>query len=930
MNKPSNAFYVVALVVLCVSLILSGCKAKTKEDLLKEGINLLNTGDVSGAIILFKNSLEKDQNYFDARRQLAKAYLTAGKYEQSEKEFKKVLLMNPSQSDAYLDLSRSYLLSNRPDEALKETDNYLHVHPDSSEAFELLGHSYVLKNDLDQAEKSFLQALKLNPDAFSAKLGLAGVYMQRKDGQRAKELAEEVISKDKGNIKAYYLLARIEESAGDLEKALGIYRKITEMSPRESIALYKSGLLYIQKGQWDRAAEIADLLLKRFPQKPEGNTLTGSMYFHKKNFGDAIIAFQNSIKTKPTVEAYYFLGLSQYNKGELEQARSQFNKILAYDPSMVQARLMLGVIFLTQKRPDDAITEISKVLQNDGNNALAYNMLGSAYMAKGMYEEAMKELSSAILVDPTLIDAHLKKGAFDIATGNQKGAESELKTAVKVSPDLLNTRLILASYYVKHKDYSKAIATLKQGVTGKKTDAPLYNYIAIALFSEKKEVEAISFFEKAKETNPDYFAPYFNLAAYYSIRGDHEKELKEYNEVLKKDPKNVSALVNIALSFELRGRREDALAYYKKGKETMDPRGFFSLAGYFARKEDMKKAVEVLDEAVRAKIGVSEALSTKGKMYLSQKMYREAAATFEKLEAADPGKGFPLILSAYISARDYNGAMKRIEGKLKERPNDVEMRAQLAKIHILLKDPRKALENANMIIARQPGSAFGYTVLASVYESQNDLEAAQNTLKKGLQVDEKNVQALMMLGELYTKKKDYAHAINVYDDVVRNNPLYFQAVFAQGVTYDLRGMKREAVQKYREVCERSDGYVPALNNLAYLLLEGYGTKEEALELAIKANRIEPMNADVLDTLGYSLLKNGRKDESLSVLSRAAALRPENPSILYHIALAQEESGQRPLAIESVKKALQMGSFPDAKNADILLAKLKAGIDRRKK
>jgi hypothetical protein len=26
----------------------------------------------------------------------------------------------------------------------------------------------------------------------------------------------------------------------------------------------------------------------------------------------------------------------------------------------------------------------------------------------------------------------------------------------------------------------------------------------------------------------------------------------------------------------------------------------------------------------------------------------------------------------------------------------------------------------------------------------------------------------------------------------------------------------------------------------------------------------------------------------------------------------------------------MGSFPDAKNADILLAKLKAGIDRRKK
>ena len=200
MKKPVKTFYVMALAVPCILLLLGGCKARTKEDLLKEGVKRLNAGDAAGAIVLLKNSLEKDQNYFDARRQLAKAYLAAGKYEQAEKECRKVLMMNPSKSDAYLDLSRVYLLSNKPDEALKEAEDYLHLHQDSPEAFELMGRSYLMKNDLVQAESSFLQAMKAAPADTSPKLGLAVVYLQKKDEQHARALLDEVITKVNINI----------------------------------------------------------------------------------------------------------------------------------------------------------------------------------------------------------------------------------------------------------------------------------------------------------------------------------------------------------------------------------------------------------------------------------------------------------------------------------------------------------------------------------------------------------------------------------------------------------------------------------------------------------------------------------------------------------------------------------------------------------
>jgi thioredoxin-like negative regulator of GroEL len=77
---------------------LSGCtgKYKTKEQLLNEGIELVQNNNPGGAIILFKNALDKDQNYFEARFRLAKAYYAIGKLDAAEKELRKVRRQDPS------------------------------------------------------------------------------------------------------------------------------------------------------------------------------------------------------------------------------------------------------------------------------------------------------------------------------------------------------------------------------------------------------------------------------------------------------------------------------------------------------------------------------------------------------------------------------------------------------------------------------------------------------------------------------------------------------------------------------------------------------------------------------------------------------------------------------------------------------------------
>ena len=180
----------------------------------------------------------------------------------------------------------------------------------------------------------------------------------------------------------------------------------------------------------------------------------------------------------------------------------------------------------------------------------------------------------------------------------------------------------------------------------------------------------------------------------------------------------------------------------------------------------------------------------------------------------------------------------------------------------------------------------------------------------------------MVLGDLYTKKRDYASAMKVYESTLKSKPGYIPAMFSQAAVYEMTGRQKEAIKNYRAIIEKSENYVPALNNLAYAYVEGSGSKEEALKLAMKAYTSAPNNASVIDTLGYVLLKNGKKDDAKRLLEKAASLLPENPSVHYHLALAYRETGDKEKAKGHLAKAIEKKDFPEYEKAIKLLQELK--------
>lgn len=93
-------------------------------------------------------------------------------------------------------------------------------------------------------------------------------------------------------------------------------------------------------------------------------------------------------------------------------------------------------------------------------------------------------------------------------------------------------------------------------------------------------------------------------------------------------------------------------------------------------------------------------------------------------------------------------------------------------------------------------------------------------------------------------------------------------------------------------------------------------------MAFIAFKQEPGNGGVTDTLGYALLKNRRGEEARKVLEKAAEILPNNPTVNFHLALAYRETGNKGQAVATLRKALQLGKFPEEQDAKTLLAQLK--------
>jgi tetratricopeptide (TPR) repeat protein len=208
--------------------------------------------------------------------------------------------------------------------------------------------------------------------------------------------------------------------------------------------------------------------------------------------------------------------------------------------------------------------------------------------------------------------------------------------------------------------------------------------------------------------------------------------------------------------------------------------------------------------------GNMEALAVKGHSYLKQGRLADAEKTFTKIAVA--------------GGKDKNLG-----------------REGLAEVAMVKGDTQKALALADEIQTSQPDRVAPHLVKSQVLMQQGRKKAAEQELKiavaKTSARPTQKAQALNQLGRLRASVADYKSARNHFENAVKIDPYYVEAMSNKGLTYEKEAKWDQALGSYKQVTDVNsrDMFAAALAKRAQERLDyqNNAEKKERIDRLVK-------------------------------------------------------------------------------------------------
>jgi Flp pilus assembly protein TadD len=142
---------------------------------------------------------------------------------------------------------------------------------------------------------------------------------------------------------------------------------------------------------------------------------------------------------------------------------------------------------------------------------------------------------------------------------------------------------------------------------------------------------------------------------------------------------------------------------------------------------------------------------------------------------------------------------------------------------------------------------------------------------------------------------------------VNTEPNNVSALMALALSSEQKGDVNRARQLYERALSIDPRFVPAANNLAWLLSERFAERQRAYELARAASSESPDDPHVADTYGWILYRIGENKTAVAVLRHSASRLPDDPTVQFHLGMAARAAGDTATARLSFARAV---SHPD--------------------
>ncbi len=403
----------------------------------------------------FQRNPKFDDNV-QLRSFLATLYYKLNDPEKAEREYKKVLAVNPRFRPAY-DLGLIYTDQGKTEESIEIYKQALKIDPNLTDMMLYLAIAQQHTGDYDKAEETLSRLINIEPQNYSLYFIHINILAAKGDTVKAKEILDKIpeLSDEIRNAyndviklnqtdpmlgkKLTYMLnqMKVYRTRGWTDQAVSMANEAIDIVPANILPMAFLVEVYMADGDLPKAQEILDKMLV-----VNENSIVANLRYSRLQAmrGDIkkSIEYMEKVNTITPDQSFLLLdlGVLYERDNQIDKAVELYNKVIELQPNSFRAMNNLAWL-LTEHKKDyaTALNYAEQAAELAPKNGAVLDTYGWILYMKGDYEKAISvlERAAAYLPSNPTVAYHLGK-AF-IAVNNEEKALFSLEKAIDINID---------------------------------------------------------------------------------------------------------------------------------------------------------------------------------------------------------------------------------------------------------------------------------------------------------------------------------------------------------------------------------------------------------------------------------------------------------------------------------------------------------------
>lgn len=281
-------------------------------------------------------------------RNLGVAFYRTGMLDESEREFRRVRAMRPSEGGAPFFLGLIAGRRGQWEEALAHLREAADRSGPRPPILHNLAVAYEHLDRLEEADTTWAEANRRSPEDPRILLGWAILAHRRQQLDPARRRLQAARQRFGDRIPAlwYWAAARAEAAAEQLGSAVEIARGAVQAYPNDPVLANTLAVLLELTGDPAAAERILRAFLEEDATLPQLSRNLGDLCYRSGRFDQATESYERAVRLAPDLgdEVYFRLGNLAYRRGDLEGARQHWGRTIGLNPAHQLARANLDTL----------------------------------------------------------------------------------------------------------------------------------------------------------------------------------------------------------------------------------------------------------------------------------------------------------------------------------------------------------------------------------------------------------------------------------------------------------------------------------------------------------------------------------------------------------------------------------------------------------